>query len=279
MGQPNLIIPSRYLRAKLGRTGWGRPRQIVGIDMNHPCAGAMQAAMACIGGTTVIDYATGQIGAVTGSPVAGNRSWIGASLNGNAGKNYVTFAGRPAVASQAATLAGIITQTGSNATYPGANTTGSSTGLSLNVNLNANFFLVLNGSNISGPTLQLANPYFIFASINTLTGVVYFVARNLANGRLFTQTVTGQTTSIVASNGVYAFNTGENPTGITQSGSTAAFFYTEQANSLAAGIAWALDPWGIFLQPRPARWVGKSAAAFLPAWALQRNTVNGGVAT
>lgn len=260
-----------------GRDGWGRPRQILGVDPNHPCAGNVKFC-AYVVGQKYLDAQRGQSSAyAAGSSIAAaNKPFIGPSLGGpSSGSANVGFANRPVVADKVITLAAILTVTGSG-NYSSLSSTDCEGGGGLGLSVN-DYVLYLNipgvGADTSGPTLVSGQPYFVAASLNTVSGVLNYVARNLATGKISVSVATGQTST--------PYNPTSYPGSYFAQGAPyyiGMIFAAGQYHSLGDLLQWALDPWGIFQQPDNFLTAGYATAAQRAALAARASAMGFGAA-
>lgn len=204
----------------------------------------------CVGGLNVVDLVNGQAGTKVGSPVAvTGQNYLGNAISGAGSSNYFTFAGRSTANDGRITLGGVFTPNSAVLQNPLCTTTAAaSQGWSLGVTTAGVLQLVRGGTSTSaGQTLTIGQPYFAAASIDIATGILNYVAKNLATGVITTSVKTGQIPTPTAPSGTYGFgkegNAGNNGSII------AAAFIAAQYHSLGELMTWALDPWGVFRQP------------------------------
>lgn len=237
--------PARALPL-FGRDGWGRPRRITGIDPNHPCSGNIRFA-AFASGAALIDASRGQAATASTSVAYGTAPFLGQNVT-SASNSSLSFANRASVVDKAITLAAIVS-CASTANCLGVATedVSNSGGWALTLQ-NLAPVLAEWGVNYApaGPALTSGQPYFIAVSTTSTLGTATYVVRNLATGKITVSTVntSGYFTTPSAPVGNPGINFDDN-------------LDTNIAMAYAAGqyhppsdlIAWAMDPWGLFLQP------------------------------
>ena len=215
-----------------------------GRDSNHLCSGGALFSAVTLG-TTVYDLIANQSAAIPGTPTFGISAGLGPYVKPN-GTNYPNFSGRSTAVLPNVTIAGICLWTAVGTVFgTGAGVGGG--GYGIRAIASSHFMLTYNNNiHYSDPSLiiSLNAPYFFFASLNTSTGMLNYVVRNLATGVALSAQVTGATTVASASNGTYAFgNDGSNNGGTAQ---VAAIYVSSQSFSMQHGLAWAADPWSFW---------------------------------
>lgn len=229
-----------------GRDGWGRPRRITGIDPNHPFAGNIRFA-AFASGAALIDASRGQAATASASVAYGTAPFLGQNVT-SASNSTLSFANRASVVDKAITLAAIVA-CASTANCLGVATedVSNSGGWALTLQ-NLAPVLAEWGVNYApaGPALTSGQPYFIAVSTTSTLGTATYVVRNLATGKITVSTVntSGYFTTPAAPGGNPGINFDDN-------------LDTNIAMAYAAGqyhppsdlFAWAMDMWGLFLQP------------------------------